>query len=177
MPHRIGGVNFHRFFQQWPGVFHPIHLNFRIGEIEHRLDMLRIVIEFGLKLLSSFMGLALGPQQVTQTEMYIGLLGIGRNSGSELACGPNRILHFIQGFAHQHVRFGRLSIQRHDPVKGIQNTLVLPGQQAAMRQGQQQRQVLCVVLRGPFQIGGGCRKFSQPIVRHADQNDQALRLV
>ena len=87
--------------------------------------MLRVIVELGLKLFSSLGVLALGPEQVAQAEVNIGLSGIGLHGGAQLADRPLLVLHLIQGFADQHVGFSGLRIERHDLVKRIEHARIL----------------------------------------------------
>jgi len=177
MSHGVRGAHLHHRFQQRPGILKTVHLNIRIGQVERGLVVSRNITELGLKLVSSLLRVTLRPQQVPQGEVHVRFLWIDLDSGAKFADGAVCILHLVQRFAHQHMGFCRLCVQRHNPVKRIEDTLVLVRQQTTMRQGQKQRKIPRITIRSLLQIGIRRHKLRKPIVRHADQNREPLRFV
>ena len=87
-----------------------IHLYVGVRQVHDCLHVIGDISQLRLELVRCLLVLSLGPQQVSQTEVHIRLVGIRLDSRTELLHGAGVVLHFIQRFAGQHIRLGRFRI-------------------------------------------------------------------
>ena len=113
------------FHQERQRKLRVLQFHLRVSQVNESLRMIRIVGQLGLKLAHSLWVLPLCPQDVTQSEVNVGRLGIGLHRGAKLLdCGAV-VLHLIKRFAGQHIGLGRLCIECQNLVVSIQNALIL----------------------------------------------------
>ena len=120
-------VDAQSIFEQRQRGFRMVQLHLRVCQVDHGLDVIRIVGKLGMKLARRLRVLPLGPQQVAQTEVYVGLLRIGLHRGAELLDRAAVILQLILRLAGQHIGLRRLRVQHQNLVIRIQNAPILFG--------------------------------------------------
>ncbi len=118
-------INVNSLFGQRQRVILFAQMNIRVCQICERLRTFRYVRQFCLELRSCFLKLILSPKHIAEKKMCVRRLGVRFYSRAELVHRPLVILHLVERFTRQHIRFGRLGIQVEDLVIGVEDTLIL----------------------------------------------------
>ena len=88
-------------------------------------DVVGIVGQLCPKLGFGFRVDLLRPQQVSQAEVHVGLFRIGFDGRPEHLGRAFVVLHLVEGFARDHVGFGRFGIEGEDLVVDVHDARVL----------------------------------------------------